>query len=150
MRARIYLCVLFCMIMPHIINAISIYNDNNTIIKCQTNTGRKKFDHQNIKKQDLIKCKHKYGNTFKILYELDSGEVVDMVELSIDESSYNELSQLCINAWYKVKKEGSDYTYYTFSKKHKFISKENYLNDIDYLEILSELFTIIKNTLLND
>lgn len=103
---------------------------------------REKFNCYELTKQELITKYYQYsGKGFKLVHN-----GVDVLPFVIDDLSAPTLRQTCINAWSEVDQNGFKYTHGKFQRRNFEISYQEYLNDIDYLEILSYLrYEMIKN-----
>lgn len=85
-----------------------------------------------------------YGLQYVV--ETDKGDKKDIMEFSIYFFKFEELRQLCINAWADVEKNGADYCYNRYVKLRGYVSKSVYMDNIDYFEILHSIRTLVGNS----
>ncbi|WP_334113541.1 hypothetical protein, partial [Paucihalobacter sp.] len=98
------------------------------------------FDCYNLSKSKIMSKFQDYKNYGLKLTRND----IDVMEFTIDELRNDVITQLCINAWYEVRENGSEYTYEKFKRRNADLSYKLYLADIQFFEILSA----IKNQLI--
>ena len=85
-------------------------------ITLSSQSERKIFDCENIKKSDLLTCYNRYKEKCGLelcLKNDDGSKGKDMMKHMIEQFDYQALGQLCMNVWYTYYKEGADYTYDT-------------------------------------
>lgn len=105
------------------------------------------FDCEKFSKRNLLTVQQRYKDSafFSFRTEKSSGKKVEVYSYLIDELSYDDLKQLCIEAWYDVKQNGADYCYERFCRRYFKITRLQYMLDVQYLEILVKLDRLIKD-----
>jgi len=104
----------------------------------------KVFDCENCSRGGLDKVYQKYKTKgFQVMVTTKEGRI-DLTQKMIDDLlPWEDLKQLCINAWYECDTSGTEYTYSRFIRKYPSITKQEYIENIRYLEILSQVHNIV-------
>ena len=106
------------------------------------------FESNHISKSKLSLCYSKYKSSCNLYVHLNDDDYrdSDVMTYMIQEFSNQAFNQMSIEANYDYINEGADSMYNRFVRKHNArISKTEYLNNIEYLEVLSRLNQLIKS-----
>jgi hypothetical protein len=107
-----------------------LLGQSNTNGNCNCNNG--------VSKEKLLSVYNQFKMYGLMVKHEESG--VDYMIYMIDDLEDNIFMQMCINAWYDIKQQGEEYTYGRFKRRHsEKMDKYDYMNNICYLEILSQL-----------
>lgn len=108
---------------------------------------RNKFDCHAINNDKLMSAYNNlksYGLEYVV--KTDKGDKKDIMEFAIYFLKYEELRQLCINAWADVEENGADYCYNRYVKLRGYVDKSVYMDNIDYFEMLHSIRTLLGNS----
>ena len=79
----------------------------------------------------------------EFLVKDEDGNIKDVMKPTLDYLTKDDARQICINAYSYVQKYGVDYCYEKFTRTRKKIDKSLYLENIDYLEMLSYVYDML-------
>ena len=131
--------------MKKVVFAIFVLFSASLFIHAQ----RQNFRCQTLTSHDIILTYYKYQDKgFKIISrnKNDPNDAKDATLELLNLFTTQQYRQLCIEAQYTFITEGADYMYNNFAFKNK-ISKQEYFDNIDYLETLYRAYLIIASNL---
>jgi hypothetical protein len=107
------------------------------------------IDCENISKSKLYSTQQKYKDSafYKMMLNPYTNKTTEIFSMMIDELTNDEIKALCIEAWYDLKQNGIDYFYDRFNRRFFKISRNEYLKDVQYLELLARMDKIMRESI---
>lgn len=102
------------------------------------------FECEGVTKSKLYDVFNKYKDKGFSFYKNTKFGYIDLTSRYIDELSYQDLKQSCINAWGQLYQDNYKYAYDRFVRMNFYITYDQYIKDIQYLEILSQIHAFFK------